>query len=110
MEMVKKRQRIAPTHKSRLVARALLECLALLRCFWSEMNVTLCAVDSELSGGFSMLVVRPFAIIKNCVERIEMFRIGIQPGIHIRRLDWDDAAIMTCGGNLGGWLIGDGGE
>ena len=57
-----------------------------------------------------MLVKRPFAIIKNCVERVEMFRLGLLPGIHVLRLDRDDAAIMTGRGDLGGWLIGDGCE
>ena len=54
-----------------------------------------------------MLVIRPLAVIEDRVERVEIVRIGIEPGVDIGGLDRDDAAIMSRGGYFCGRLVGD---
>ena len=55
----------------------------------------------------SMLVVWPLARTENRVQRGETAGVGIRPGIHLRGLDRNNAAIVAGCRDLRGWLIGN---
>ncbi len=67
-------------------------------------------VGDSWSCGHSMFVVRPRAIIENCILRRQVSGIGIQPGINIFWLDRNDAAIVSRDGNLGRRFVGNRGK
>lgn len=57
-----------------------------------------------------MLVERMPPVVEDCVERAQVGRIGIEPGIHVLGLNVDDCPVMAGLGDLGLRVIGDGGE
>ncbi len=45
----------------------------------------------------SMLVVRPLSIRKDVIQRVQILRVRVQPGIDVFSLQRDDAAVMPSG-------------
>jgi len=47
-----------------------------------------------------MLIVRTLAIIEDRIQRLEVLRIRVEPGVDVFRLDRDDAATMAGRGDF----------
>ena len=57
-----------------------------------------------------MLIVRPLSIVEDGVERLEVVRVRIEPGVDVLGLDRNDAAIVAGCGRFQQALICDCGE
>lgn len=68
----------------------------LARCpFWVEV-----AHIRNSSRRHPEFVMWPFSIIENRVQRIDLLRTWVKPCIQMFLLDWNDAAIVSCGGDF----------
>lgn len=54
-----------------------------------------------------MPIRRPFAVVEDGLQRVEIVAIRVQPCIYVFRLDRNDATIVAGGGDFGRWAVGD---
>ena len=52
-----------------------------------------------------MFVVRTRTVFEDRLQRVEVLRVGIEPGVDVLGLDRDDAAIVVRSGNLCRWFV-----
>lgn len=69
-----------------------------------------------LTGGIALggldlvLVMRLFPVAEDRLQFADGSTLGREPAVHFFRSDGNDAAVMTGGGDLGRWLVGNRGE
>lgn len=67
-------------------------------------------VDAYALCNQLVLIERVPLVDEDPVERSQVGRILIEPGIHVLGLDADDGPVVAGGGHLGLGVVGDGSE
>lgn len=65
------------------------------------------ATEPIASSRQTVLVVGARAVLEDRLHRLQIGRIGIEPGLHVLRPDLEDAAVVSGGRHFRRWLVGE---